>query len=137
MTPDEENMARAAIRHTQSIYNNCGDRGRVDDLLKAFTPEGVLDIGTEAFTGRESIKTFLSNVATGKTTTDLVGSRHHLTTSLVEFEGDDAAQGWTYFFVMRRGTVVQEGTYIDRFMKTDGRWLIAHRRVKMLYHADD
>ena len=31
MTPDEENIARAAIRHTQSVYNSSGDRGKVDE----------------------------------------------------------------------------------------------------------
>jgi hypothetical protein len=133
MTYDEENIARAAIRHTQSIYNSAGDRGKVDDMITAFAPDGVLDIETDAFTGPEAIKAFINNVAAGATTAKLAGSRHHLTTSRIEFDGDDAAQGWTYFFVMRQGAVIQEGTYIDRYRRIDGRWLIAHRRVKMLY----
>lgn len=133
MTYEEEMLARAAIRHTQSIYNSAGDRGKVDDLVTAFAPDGVLDIETATYTGHDAIKTFIGNVASGATTADLSGSRHHLTTSRIEFDGDDAAQGWTYFFVMRQGTVIQEGTYIDRFQRIEGRWLIANRRVKMLF----
>lgn len=134
MTYDEENIARAAIRHTQSIYNSSGDRGKIDEMLAAFEPDGVLDIETEAFKGHGAIKDFIGRVASGDTSADLLGSRHHLTTSRIEFEGDTAAQGWTYFFVMRKGVVIQEGTYIDRYRKVEGRWLIAHRRVKMSYN---
>lgn len=133
MTYDEENIARAAIRHTQSIYNSSGDRGKTDEMLAAFAPDAVLDIETDAFTGHAAIKQFISGVAAGTNTVDLRGSRHHLTTSRIEFDNDDEARGWTYFFVMRQGTVIQEGTYIDQYRRIDGRWLIVHRRVKMLY----
>jgi hypothetical protein len=133
MTYDEENIARAAIRHTQSVYNSSGDRGKVDDLVTAFAPHGVLDIGTAVFNGRAAIKDFVSGVTKGEATVDLSGSRHHLTTSRIEFEREDEARAWTYFFVMRQGTVIQEGTYIDQYGRIEGRWLIVHRRVKMLY----
>lgn len=133
MTHDEENVARAAIRHTQSVYNSAGDRGKVDEMLTAFAPDGILDIETAVYSGHAAIKRFIRDVAAGATTADLSGSRHHLTTSRIEFEDDDEAKGWTYFFVMRQGTVIQEGTYIDRYRRIEGRWLIVHRRVKMLY----
>jgi hypothetical protein len=35
--------------------------------------------------------------------------------------------------VSRRGTIIEEGTYIDRYVKTAEGWRIAHRRVKMLF----
>lgn len=136
MTAEEEATARAQIRHLQSIYNTSGDRGRIGELVAVFAPDGVLDIETEAFAGAEAIAGFLTQVATGGTGTDLAGSRHHLTTSRIEFTGAGQAQGWTYFFVMRRGIVLQEGTYIDRYCRVEGEWRIAHRRVKLLYdHA--
>ncbi|HUD93977.1 nuclear transport factor 2 family protein [Sphingobium sp.] len=133
MTYEQEAIARSAIHHIQALYNNSGDRGKVDDLLTVFAPDGVLDIGRTSYTGHAAIKGFISDVAKGATPVDLAGSRHHLTTSRIEFEGDDEAKGWTYFFVMRQGSVIQEGTYIDRYGRIDGRWLIVHRRVKMLY----
>jgi hypothetical protein len=133
MTYEEEAIARSAIGHTQSIYNSAGDRGKVEDIVTAFAPDGVLDIVSTTYTGHDAIKAFITDVAAGDTSADLAGSRHHLTTSRIEFDGDNAALGWTYFFVMRRGMAIQEGTYIDRYRKIGGRWLITHRRVKMLF----
>lgn len=134
MTYEEENLARAAIRHTQSVYNNSADRGKTDEMVTAFASDGVLDTPDKAFTGHAEIAAFIKGVGNKSTTTvDLIGSRHHLTTSRVEFDGADKAQGWTYFFVMRQGQVIQEGTYIDQYRREGDRWLIAHRRVKMLF----
>lgn len=133
MTPEQESFARTAIRHTQSVYNTSGDRGRVDDLLTAFVPDGVLEVPGASYPGHKAIHGFLTGVTSGSVGPNLAGSRHHLTTSRIEFESDTVALGWTYFFVMRQGTVIQEGTYIDRYVQAGERWLIAHRRVKMLY----
>jgi hypothetical protein len=136
MTHNEQMMARIAIQHTLSVYNNAGDRGAVPELLHAFAPDGVLEIGTATYAGREGIGQFITYIANGGDA-DMVGSRHHITTSRIEFTSQDSARGWTYFFVMRRGSVLQEGLYIDRFALTTEGWLIAHRRVKMLYRAGD
>lgn len=133
MTAGDEAIARSQIRHLQAVYNTSGDRGKIGELVAVFAPDGVLDIETEAFAGPEAIADFLTKVATGGSGSDLSGSRHHLTTSRIEFTEGGQAQGWTYFFVMRRGIVLQEGTYVDRYRKVDGQWRIAHRRVKLVY----
>jgi hypothetical protein len=125
---------RIEIRHLQSIYNTAADRGRIAEVVAVFATKGALEIPGRTFTGRDAIATFLSGVAeTGSDSVDLRGSRHHLTTSRIDLDGEDAAQGWTYFFVMRAGQVIQEGTYIDRFIRTAEGWRIAHRRVKLLW----
>lgn len=136
MTPDQENLARMAIRHTQSVYNNCGDRGAVDEMMTAFAPDGVLETARGTFTGIEAIGGFISAVATGQTPANLAGSRHNLTTSRIEFDSDTLARGWTYYFVSRQGTTIEDGIYIDRYEKRGERWLIAHRRVKSLWFLD-
>jgi len=136
MSPDQENLARMAIRHTQSVYNNCGDRGRIDEMMTSFAPDAVLQTNAATFEGAEAIHTFLSSVARGDTPVNLRGSRHNLTTSRIEFESDTVAQGWTYYFVSRQGTTIEDGIYIDRFEKRGERWLIVHRRVKSLWFLD-
>ena len=133
MTHDEENLARMAIRHSQSVYNNSGDRGQVDEMMGAFTPDGVLQTYNARYEGVEAIKAFIAAVARGEATVDLAGSRHNLTTSRIEFESDTVALGWTYYFVTRKGTTLEDGLYIDRYEKRGDRWLIAHRRVKSLW----
>lgn len=134
MNRQDEANERAAIRHLQAIYNTDGDRGRIDALVEVFARDGVLEILGEQYKGRDAIHRYLSDVATnGAPGVDLSFSRHHLSTSRIEFSGPDAAQGWTYFFVMRKGEVLQEGTYVDRFAKSGSDWLIAHRRVKLVW----
>lgn len=129
---------RTEIRHLQGIYNTAGDRGRIEETVSVFTEHGALEIPGRTLTGKPAIAAFLSGVAeTGSDSVDLRGSRHHLTTTRIELDGEDAAQGWTYFFVMRAGQVIQEGTYIDRFTRTVEGWRIAHRRVKILWTLGD
>lgn len=128
---------QAEIRHLLSIYNTSGDRAKIDALLEVFTDDGALEVPGRTHAGKQAIRAFLSGVAeTGSDSVDLRGSRHHLTSSRIEFGGDDA-EGWTYFFVMRAGQVLQEGAYIDRFTRTGQGWRIAHRRVKILWTLGD
>jgi len=136
MTYEDEMIARSAILHVLSVYNSAGDRGKVDDWITAFAPDGVLDIESEAFVGRDAIKAFIGEVASGEYPAHLVGARHHLTTSRIEFDDDTTARSWTYFFVMRHCQFLHEGTYIDQYAKIGGRWLITNRRVKILYDAE-
>lgn len=129
-----QHQARAEIRHIQSIYNNAGDRGRIDEVLSVFAGDGVLEVPGSTHAGHDAIRAFLSGVADARSGgIDLRGSRHHLTTCRIELDDAATARGWTYFFVMRAGTVIQEGSYIDRFVRTDDGWRIAHRRVKILW----
>jgi hypothetical protein len=135
---NDQALARADIRHLQSIYNNAGDRGKIDEVLGVFASDGVLDIPGASYGGHVAIGSFLSGVADARSGgIDLRGARHHLTTCRIEFDDEASAQGWTYFFVMRGGTILQEGLYIDRFLLTDEGWRIAHRRVKILWTLGD
>lgn len=137
MNATEEAVARAEIGHLQSIYNTSGDRGRIDELLTTFLVDGALEVPGDTLVGHDAIRQFLSSAARAEKGIDLTGSRHHLTTSRIEFETPDVALAWTYFFVMRRGAVIQEGTYIDRFAKNAEGWKITKRRVKLHWTAGD
>lgn len=141
MTEHEIAIARDQIRALLAAYNNSGDRGRIDDLIAQFAPGGVLELTEKRLEGREGIRAALTAVATGQAPkVDLRGARHQLTTSRIELLSAEEAQGWSYFFVSRRGTILEEGTYIDRFVRLAEGWRIAHRRVKMHYsvhHQDE
>jgi hypothetical protein len=139
MTP-EQLLATEAIRHTQSVYNTEGDRGRVDGLLAAFLPEGVLEFHGTAHEGREAIRAALSPRADAVLSTAPDGPRrvflrHNLTTSRIEFDGEDAADAWTSFMVMSPIGLDHTGVYVDRFVRRDDRWLLARRRVKIDWAA--
>jgi hypothetical protein len=134
MTDHDIAIARDQIRYLLACYNNMADRGRIDEFARLFTEDGILQTSNQTLEGHEAIFRELSSIASGtRPDVNLIGSRHQLTTCRIEMTGEDSAEGWTYFFVSRRGTIIEEGTYIDRFTKTPDGWRFAHRRVKMLY----
>jgi hypothetical protein len=142
MTPDQL-LAREAIAHTQSVYNTEGDRGRLDGLLATFTDDGVLELDRGVFTGRAEIRAALSPAVDAKRTEagadggPRVFLRHNLTTRRIEFRGPAEADAWTYFFVMTPVGLDHCGVYVDRFVQQGDQWLIASRRVKIDWRAEN
>ncbi len=133
MTPSQA-LAREAIRHTMSIYNTEGDRGRLEGLASAFVEDGVLETPTGVFEGRVAIVEALRGGIAQRARdparrTGFV--RHHLTTSRIEFVSASEARCWTYFIVYTAVGPDHMGTYIDHFTKSGVHWLIARRRIKL------
>lgn len=132
------------IRQLLARYNLSGDRLRLDELAATFAPDGVLDTGGAVLEGRAGIAAGLAGVGGGKDAkpapagaVPLTLVRHHLTTSHVEMTGPDSATGRSYFHVYTDIGPDHMGVYVDRYVKTDGRWLIAHRRVQTDWVADN
>jgi hypothetical protein len=135
MTP-EQAAAIASIRHTQSVYATEGDRGRVDALLDTFTEDGVLEFHGRSHRGRAAVRAALTPAVDANRERAEPGFlRHNLTTCRVELDGDDAANGWTYFMVMTPIGLDHTGVYVDRFRREGDRWLLEHRRVKIDWAA--
>jgi hypothetical protein len=63
--------------------------------------------------------------------------RHNLTTRRIEFRGPTEADAWTYFFVMTPIGLDHCGVYVDRFVRQGDQWLIASRRVKIDWRAEN
>jgi hypothetical protein len=139
VTP-EQAVAREAIRYTQSAYHLAGDRGRVEELVQSFTEDGVLELSTGIFVGREAIAERLGRVGSNQPALP-PGVRpflhHHLTTSHLEFVSDVEATGASYFLVMSPVGVDHCGRYADTYVQAGGRWLIAHRRATVSWAAPD
>jgi hypothetical protein len=127
---------REAIRHLMAVYNINGDRGRVGALADAFAEDGVIEFSGVTTRGRAAIIERLSGGGGTKRDPALEVSRHHITTSLIEVEGD-VAQARTYFQVLTNEGLDHHGHYVDRLVRTDGRWQIAHRQVRIDYQKAD
>lgn len=125
---------REAIRHLMAVYNINGDRGRVDALGGAFAEDGVIEFSGEATQGRAAIVARLS--AGGTRNPALTLSRHHLTTSLIELDGDRATAR-SYFQVLTNAGLDHHGHYADTLIRTADGWRIAHRSVRIDYQAPD
>ncbi len=126
-----EAISREQIRETLSSYNHSGDRGRLDELVACFTPDGVLEIaGEEPSRGRDAIRERLTSVVADTArapSTPLV--RHHVSSTRIQMEGEGEARVWSYFFVITEVGPDHWGRYIDRFRRMGDAWLITHRRV--------
>jgi uncharacterized protein (TIGR02246 family) len=127
--------ARQEIANLCAAYTMSADRGRPDEVAAVFSPNAVFDIESGKLEGRDAIRAFF---------TDLIASavlgpgrqspaRHHLTTSQVTFDDTAHASGRTYFIVVRDGTIIQSGIYVDRYILSDGQWMIGYRQVRMEY----
>jgi hypothetical protein len=123
-----------AIRHTMAAYNIAGDRMRLDELANTFAPHGVLETPTARLEGREAIMAGLgrdrgADAPAPRAQRGLTFVRHNLTTSLLDLTGEASAEGRSYFVVFTDIGPDHMGCYVDRLIKTDGRWVFEYRRV--------
>lgn len=125
---------REAIRHLMAVYNINGDRGRIEALAQAFSEDGAIEFSGEETQGRDAIVARLSRGGTRNAA--LLLSRHHLTTSLIELDGDNATAR-SYFQVLTNQGLDHHGHYADRLVRTADGWRIAHRSVRIDYQAPD
>ena len=129
-----ELAAREAIRDTIARYNHAGDRGRFDDMIAAFLPDGVLELdGGARHEGRDALRAFFSHVGDDRGMTVL---RHNVTNTLIDVQSPKAATARSYFTVLTDIGVDHWGTYHDRFAPVGARWLLAHRSVKTAAYAE-
>jgi hypothetical protein len=142
----DEVADRLAIGQLMATYTIEGDRGRVENLIKVFAEDGVLQIPTWKAVGRAGIFKALTGgggepgaaptpipaLGVGKRTV-----RHHLTSSLVTFNGPDDATGRTYWINLSEKGPDHSGLYADTYRRIDGRWQIVYRDVRIDWKAAD
>ena len=125
--------ARREIANLCAAYTMSADRGRPDEIAAVFSLRAIFDIESGKLEGRDAIRAFFTELIASA----VLGpgrqspARHHLTTSQVTFDDDSHASGRTYFIVVRDGTIIQNGIYVDRYILADGQWMIAYRQVRM------
>ena len=123
-----ELVAREQVRHTISSYTFGGDRGRLDELAAAFTPDGVLQIEEDdVSTGRDEIIERLSRVVTMDRHPSHM--HHHISGTHFRSVSSSSIDVSSYFLVVTDIGADHWGRYRDRFVPAEDRWLIAHRRV--------
>ncbi len=126
-----EVAAREAIRELVARYAQLADRGRLDDLVALFLPDGVLRIDDRPpLAGRDAIRAFLGGTATDLTATTRV-LRHHTSTHAIDVAGPTEATGACYFLVVTDRGPDHWGRYRDVYRVHDGAWRFAERRVRV------
>jgi len=143
----EELLAREGIRETLANYTMAGDRLKVEEFIAVFTEDAIMESEYVAeadafrYQGREEIQGWLtrwSNPQTAKKQTHQASFvRHHLSTCQIQLTGDTSATVRTYWTAYTDIGPDHCGYYLDRFEKVNGKWLIAHRRVRMDWRSPD
>ena len=145
----DELLAREAIRATLARCTQAGDSLRGEDYAGCFTEDGVLQTGMASagmgldLHGRAEILAWQTEMREpGKGlghsgAVPLLFARHNLTTCKIELTGLDSATARTYWFVNTNIGPDHSGIYRDTFRRVDGEWLIAARRVKTEWAAEN
>lgn len=131
-----EAIAREAIRDVIARYNHAGDRGRLDELVQCFTPDGVLDLkDVPPIVGREAIRAHLGGVVARLADASVRPIlRHHVSSLRITLESGDTATAAAYFAVFTEIGLDHWGRYGDRLERAGGPggdWLIATRKVRV------
>ncbi|WP_235735612.1 nuclear transport factor 2 family protein [Nocardioides alcanivorans] len=145
----EEHGARLEIMDLISEYTVSNDRGEWDRMERIWAEDAVMKVpgvGLGRYEGREAItarfrngdaRTLRANLADTRDQAQMSVSRHHLTSTRLTFVDSSCAEGVTYYLVITDAGYDHSGTYEDRFVKIDGRWLIAERTTQVEHVAPD
>jgi len=139
----EEHGARLEIMDLISEYTVSNDRGEWDRMERIWAEDAVMKVpgvGLGRYEGREAITSRFRNGDARRLRSESVESeeqalmsvsRHHLTSTRLTFLDASHAEGVTYYLVITDAGYDHSGTYEDKFVKADGRWLIAERTTQV------
>ena len=142
----EDLLAREAIRDTMAKYNHSGDSLRAEDFAACFTEDGILESDRLEGAGfhyasRAEILAWQTSWRSGSSSSETPRGakfvRHNLTTCRIELTGPHSANARTYWVVMTDVGPDHCGVYTDQFRKVGGEWLIAHRKVRTEWWAEN
>ena len=138
MNPPDEAADRLAIRELVDAYARCADRRDAAGQMALFTEDthfvvyrdATVDEPTQELHGREALAPVFANLNTYVATTHFNGQ------STVALDGE-RAEGESYCIAHhlsvdeggRRTMMVASLRYLDEFVKQDGVWRFARRRL--------
>jgi len=126
-----ELLAREAVRDTIAGYTYFADRGRWDELVALFAPDGVLEVeGEPPNEGRAALDAFFRGVSRDLRDSATVSMRHHVSSIRISVSSRTEATASSHFLVVTDAGVDHWGRYRDRLVPDGDRWLFAHRFVR-------
>lgn len=111
----------------------------IDDLdpagwVACFTVDGIFQVGTRAMQGAAALRGY-ADVHVRE-----VRCRHMMSNFLYEVRGDEAAGQCSMLATLATAggyRIFAQGRYVDRLVRQDGMWRIAHRKVETDQLASD
>ncbi|RGD56954.1 nuclear transport factor 2 family protein [Kitasatospora xanthocidica] len=136
--PPQEAADRLAIRELVDAYAHCADRRDAEGQMALFTEDTRFLVfmdataaePTQELRGRDALAPVFDNLNTYRATTHFNGQ------STVVLDGDRAsgesyclAHHLSYGTDAERSIMIASIRYLDRFVKRDGEWFFAERRL--------
>jgi len=133
---------RDEIRQLVATYTAAGDQRRNDLRAHIWAEDAVMVLPVWRAEGRLGILKALGAGAAQAAAAIAEGRpepmiRHHITSSLVTFDGPDEATGRSYWINFSEKGPDHSGLYADRYRRIDGAWKIVFREVRIDWKAAD
>jgi hypothetical protein len=147
-----ELVARERIRDSIALYNWSGDAYRLEDLTRAFSEDGTLEVrGEEPRTGRKAILEYLGGIRGNDGGEDARAAlkaaaatsgvkkivRHNIANIRFLELTPQQAKVSCYFTVFTEIGLDHYGRYRDTFVPVGDEWLIQHRFVSTDWRAEN
>jgi len=141
MNETERTTAISDCQRLSIAFCNHLDGRRYEALAGLFAPDGVFERAGKPVTGPASIQAEM-----GKRPADMA-TMHLCTNIQIDPIDDTHADGVTYYFVLMQTGVTGNGPYpmprmetagmfIDKFVRTNQGWRIAHRRATGVFRRE-
>lgn len=130
----DELIARECIRDTLARHNYSGDRDDAEGYAATFTEDAILESPLFRSEGREAILAWKRGHRIFAGTSYRL---HHVSSILIEVRSQDSADVVSNWLATTNIGPDHCGRYVDRFTREGERWLIAHRRIDILWQASD
>ena len=119
-----------AIRNLIARMAHVVDRGEVEDYAPMLAPDArwIMPVGDPAI-GPDAIMDGVRARRAGGSAGPGSGTRHTITTTWVEVDGD-SAQSWSYWIYISTGAdpkILMNGLYTDTFRRDGDGWVFAQR----------
>lgn len=122
------------IRNLQARLAHLADDGELGEYITLFTQDAVWEGG--AFGTKRGVEEIMQGAKErrqGGTSGPGAFTRHVLTTTMIELDGDEArGKSVFHFYTNIDQTPVHAvmGIYEDKFLRTASGWKMQHRRIK-------
>ncbi len=124
---DNEWIEKLAIQELFARYAHAIDDLESEAWVECFTPDGVFQVGTRAMRGQAALRGY-ADVHIQE-----IRCRHMMANFLYEVNGNEATGQCSMLATLATAggyKIFAQGRYVDRLVKYNGQWRIAHRRVE-------
>jgi ketosteroid isomerase-like protein len=124
---EQEWIEKLAIQELFARYAHAVDELDVEAWVQCFTADGVFQVGNRAMRGAAALRGY------AEVHVQEIRCRHMMANFLYEIRGNEATGRCSMLATLATAggyKIFAQGRYVDRLVKQNGQWRIAHRKVE-------